>query len=262
MVSLYGLAFGATGLCGLDSQSTSGIVTSTGGVVVPGFRAHDLFNLVVGLPALLAAVWLARRGSDNSLLLWPGVLVYILYTYTTYLVGAPFGPLFLAYILLVVLEALVAADVLTSVESHALRDRLIGAVPARSIGALQVAFALMTLAQDATGAISTALAGPSAAAPLARHVWTADLAIEVPAMLFGGVLLWRRTPLGYTVGAGLLLQFGLTPLALAVIIFLQPWLTGSPAELGLVTGLLLFAVLSFAPLVFFLRGGARRQAAI
>jgi hypothetical protein len=91
-----------------------------------------------------------------------------------------------------------------------------------------------------------------------RHVWTADLAIGVPATLAGGVLLWRRTPLGYTVAAGLLLAFGLTPIALAASFALQPWLTGAAIDVATIVGLLGFAGVAFAPLVFFARGRAPR----
>src|SRR5689334_16130040 len=77
-VSLAGLVLGRQGLYGLDVKAADGIFTSTAGIVIPGFRAHDLFNLAVALPVLLASVWLARRGSLVGLLLWPGALFYVL----------------------------------------------------------------------------------------------------------------------------------------------------------------------------------------
>ena len=126
-----------------------------------------------------------------------------------------------------------------------------GTCLARAIGGVLVALALLTLGQDGLGAVATALSG-SANAP-ARHVWTADLAIEVPALLIGGMLLWRGNALGYAVGPGLLFQFGITPVVLAAIIVLQPALTGSPIDWGTIVGLLVFAAVAFAPLGFFLR---------
>ena len=103
------------------------------------------------------------------------------------------------------------------------------------------------------------LAGGGAVEPLARSVWTADLAVEVPAVLAGGVLLWQRRRLGYAVGAGLLLQFGLTPVALAAIVALQPWLTGAPVDAGTIAGVFVFAAVPFAPLAFFVRTAAGRS---
>ena len=72
-------------------------------------------------------------------------------------------------------------------------------------------------------------------------------------MLTGGVLLWRRHPLGYVVGAGLLLQYGLTPLGLAASMALRAALTATPLDVGTSVALLVFAR-SPPPLVFFVRG--------
>lgn len=66
LVSLVGVLPGGEQLYGSDAWVTSGVVTSTAGIVIPGFRAHDLFNLAVAVPILLASVWLARRGWSSS----------------------------------------------------------------------------------------------------------------------------------------------------------------------------------------------------
>jgi hypothetical protein len=257
-VSAAGLVLGPTVVYGSDAAIAAGIATSTAGILVPGFFAHDLFNLAVALPLLLATLWAARRGSTVGLLVWPGTLFYVLYTYTQYLLGAPFGPLFLAHSLLVVLSAYATIALLASIDGNGMRRRLAGAVPARTAGGILVALALLTIGQDAGGALATAVAGGGAVEPLARSVWTADLAVEVPAVLAGGVLLWQRRPLGYAVGAGLLLQFGLTPVALAAILALQPWLTGAPVDAGTIAGVLIFAAVPFAPLAFFIRAAGGR----
>jgi hypothetical protein len=252
VVSAAGLALGS--LYAADAVPAFGITASTIGVLVPGLRAHDAFNLLVGLPLLVGAVWLARRGSLPGLLLWPGALYYVLYTYVIYLVGAPFGPLFPAYVALVALSAFTTIGVIASVDGEAVRQRIGVGVPARTIGGLLVGLALLTLAQDAFGVIASALGGGTPIEPVARRVWTADLALEVPSVLAGGVLLWRRSPLGYVVGAGLLFQFGLTPVALAAILAVQPRFTGGPMDVGTIVGVLVFAAVCFAAVTFFMRG--------
>jgi len=253
-VSLAGLVLGREGLYGSDVNLANGIITSTASIVIPGFGAHDLFNLAVALPVLLASAWFARRGSLLGLLLWPGALFYVLYTYALYLVGAPFGPLFLGYVLLVVVSAYTIIGGVARNNHAAVRERLSGVVPARTIGGILVALALLTVGQDGGGVIATALGGGNQAEPLARHVWTVDLTISVPATLLGGVLLWRRAALGYVVAAGLLFAFGLTPIALAATLALQPWLTGTAIDGGTIVGLLVFAVVAYVPLGFFVRG--------
>jgi hypothetical protein len=252
VVSAAGLAFGS--LYAADAVPALGIAASTAGVLVPGLRAHDAFNLLVGLPLLVGAVWLARRGSLPGLLLWPGALYYVLYTYAIYLVGAPFGPLFLAYVALVALSAVTTIGLIASVDGEAVRQRIGIGVPARTIGGLLVGLALLTVAQDAFGVIASTLGGGPPIEPVARRVWTADLALEVPSVLAGGVLLWRRSPLGYVVGAGLLFQFGLTPVALAAILAVQPRFTGGPMDVGTIVGVLVFAAICFASVTCFVRG--------
>lgn len=258
-VSVGGLVTRSAGLQAADIPGAVGVTASTAGVLVPGFLAQDAVTVVLGLPILLGSLWLAGRGSLVGLLLWPGALLYLLYSYAIHLLGAPFSVLFLPYAALVALSAYTTIGLVASVEGGAVRQRLEGVVPARTVGGILVALALLTLGQDASGAIATALAGGAPAEPAARHVWTADLAVEVPAMLTGGVLLWRRAMLGYVAGAGLLLQFGMTPFGLAAIMALQPLLVGSPADGATIMGLLAFVAVCFVPLLFFVRGATGRQ---
>jgi hypothetical protein len=225
-------------------------------VLIPGFRAHDVLNLIVGLPVLLGALWLTRRGSLTGLLLWPGALFYVLYTYAQYAIGAPFGVLFLSHVALTALSGYTTIGLVASIDGAAVRRRLAGRVPARTAGGILVGLALLTVAQDAGGAAATALAGGGPAAPAARHVWIVDLAVEVPAVLAGGVLLWRRARLGYVAGAGLLLQFGMTPVVLAAIAALQPVLTGTAIDAATIAALLVFAAVCLGPLALFVRGAA------
>ena len=81
--------------------------------------------------------------------------------------------------------------------------------------------------------------------------------MEVPTILAGGVLVWRRATLGDLAAARLLFQFGLTPLALAAILALQPVFTSSALDAGTGIGVLVFAAVCFAPITFFVRGAVR-----
>src|ERR1700693_5174162 len=74
LVSVAGLAWGPPSLSGIDHDRAFGVSASTAGILVPGFLVQDLFNLVVGLPILVGAMWLARRGSLLRLVLWAGAL--------------------------------------------------------------------------------------------------------------------------------------------------------------------------------------------
>ena len=258
VVSVGGLAWGSTSLYGVDPNRALGVSASTAGVLVPGFLVQDIFNLVVGLPVLVGALGLARRGSFIGLLLWPGALFYLAYTYVRYLIGAPFSALFLGYVAIVALSAYTTIGLVASVDGDTVRQRLAGAVRPRLVGGLLFGLALLTVSQDAGSAVATALAGGTSIDPLARGVWLADLTLGVPAMLIVGGLLWRRMSLGYVAAAGLLLSFGMTSVVIAAMLALQPVLTGAPIDAATVMSLLLFGAVSLPPLMSFARGTANR----
>jgi hypothetical protein len=255
VVSAGGLAWGSTSLYGVDQNRALGVSASTAGVLVPGFLIQDVFNLAIGLPILVGVLWLARRGSLIGLLLWPGALFYLVYTYVHYLVGAPFSAFFLGYVAIVALSAYTTIGLVASIDCDTARQRLAGAVRPRLVGGILVGLALLT---DG-GAVATALAGGAPIDPLARGVWIADLTLGVPAMLIVGGLLWRRAALGYLAAAGLLLSFGMTSIVIAAMIALQPVLTGAPIDGATVMGLLIFGAVSWTPLLLLGRGTAIRH---
>jgi len=65
------------------------------------FFANDVVNLVIGLPALLVALWLAWRGKVVGLLFWPGALMFVLYTYLAYIFSMPIGWYYLLLLTLI-----------------------------------------------------------------------------------------------------------------------------------------------------------------
>jgi hypothetical protein len=259
VMSAAGLAWGPTRLYGIDPNEALGVSASTAGVLVPGFLAQDIFNLVLLLPILLGSMWLARRGSLIGLLLWPGALFYVLYTYVHYLIGAPLSVLFLGYAAAVASSACTTIGLVVTIDGDEVRQRLAAGVPARIVGGILVGLALLTIGQDGGGLVTTAFATGARIDPPARGVWTADLTLAVPAMLVVGGLLWRRAALGYVAGAGLLLSFGMTSAVIAAMLGLQPLLTGAPIDGGTVIGLLIFGAVSLMPLLLYARGMASRR---
>ncbi|HEX2740281.1 MAG TPA: hypothetical protein VHM69_07520 [Rubrobacter sp.] len=264
--STAGLVLGPAGLYGTDPKRALGVTEGEAGLLLPGFLGQDVFNLVVALPLLLGTMWLAQRGSLAGLLLWPGALFYVLYWYVLYLIGAPFSVLFLLYVPLVTLSACAIIALVSSIDDEEVRRRLAGAVPARIIGGILVALALLTIAQDGSGAFVTALGENAPIDPVARHVWIADLALQAPAVLAGGVLLWRREALGYVAGAGLLLQYGLSVVGFVASMALRAVLTASSLDMVALVILLVFGVICFVPLASFVRaamiGDANSRSAV
>ena len=191
--------------------------------LILAFVPVDIFHLAIGLPLLLGSMWLTRRGRLAGLLCWPGVLLYVLYSYIMNLLGVPFGVLFLPYILLVVLSVYSIVVVVSRIDSPAVRDRLAGTAPARITGGVLVGLTALFVVFAVNGIIS-ALIRRTPIGALQTMLWIGDLATIAPLGLSGGVLLLQRRELGYAAGAGLLftyvlLFFGLLPVMLYTALY-------------------------------------------
>jgi hypothetical protein len=214
--SVAGLLVGQRGLYGSDPAT------------LPAFLGQDAISLVVGLPLLLGSLWLARRGSLRGLLLWMGALFYAAYSYTFYVLGAPFGPLFPAHVAIVAASLYALICLLVSIDAGAARARFSDRAPTRLIGGFLVAMALL-FAQKWVAAIVATLAGGATPGMVERDVWALDLTVLLPAMAAGGVLLWRRRPWGYAAAGLLLVKVAFTGLALVATTWLATrW--GAPAD--------------------------------
>jgi hypothetical protein len=174
-------------------------------------------------------MWLARRGSLIGLLLWPGALFYVAYDYGYYVLGAPYNWSFLPYIALVTLSMYASIAVIVSIDRDAVRHRLAGRIPARSIGGFLAGLAILFTALWTALNLSAAGSGLPID-PVLRVVTIMDLGLQLPALLLGGILLWRGSSLGYLVAAGLLLQAAAYLAGLSAITLLQESLMGAPID--------------------------------
>ena len=68
--------------------------------IAEGSRGTDVVTLFLGVPFLLVALLLGRRGSARAALLLSGALGYFLYVYASRALGNAYNGLFLAYITL------------------------------------------------------------------------------------------------------------------------------------------------------------------
>lgn len=73
--SIVGLLYGRGGFYDSYPASLAGLV------------GQDGITLVVGIPLLVASMWLSARGSMSGLFLWAGALFYFAYSYYFYVVG-------------------------------------------------------------------------------------------------------------------------------------------------------------------------------
>jgi hypothetical protein len=223
----------------------------------------DVVSLSLALPALLASLWLARRGSLVGLLCWPGALLFVLYLYAIYLLAMPYTWHLLLHLTLAVMSFYALLGLLAAIDTPAVERALAGRVPVRLAaaslagqGLLNFVFVLgATLYPLSLGAQTTA-------ASLANHI--IDLFIT-PAWVIAGVMLWRRQPFGYAAALAVLFQGSLLIMS-AVILALTPAVgvagavpVASPLVRIAVT--LAFGLVCFVPFAFFARGAAARPLA-
>jgi hypothetical protein len=218
----------------------------------------DTFNLIIILPVLLAAVWLAHRGHLIGLLLWPGALFYLLYIYTFYVIQLSASVLFLLHVVLIVLSTYTIIGLAASIDARAVRQQLSGAVPARAAGAVLIGLALLFIALD-LAALTAAIGGNIPVDTTSHAAWTTDLVLECPALLFGGILLWLRKATGYAAGAGLLFQIGALIVGVPAGAVAGAMLTGSVADTSSAV-LLIIGVIPIVLVVPFVRATAKAPA--
>jgi hypothetical protein len=221
------------------------------------YLANDIFTLVLGLPILLLSMWLARRGKPITsgligLLFWPGALFYGLYNYTAYLFGMPFRGMFFLTLVIVVLSIYTVIGLVAVIDRAAVKHQLAGHVPERFgggvlilLGAAYALLATVTIVSNVTGQASLPQAEVA--------VFVADF-FMAPAWVIGGVLLWRREPLGYVGGAGLLFSASMLFVGVIGIVLLQAVQSGGPFPLVDVVLLLAMGLICFIPFTLFVRG--------
>ena len=216
------------------------------------FVANDVVNLFIGLPILLGSMWLARRGKLIGLLLWPGALFYVPYNYLVYTFALPLNVGLLLSLVLLTLSTYTTIGLVAGIDGKEVQRRLSGVVPERLAGGilagLGIAFSLLAIGTIVNHLISkTPLAGPELALQVSDFIVS-------PAWVIGGILLWRRKPLGYVTGAGLLFQASMLFIGLIVFLLLQPLLTAAPFALVDTVVTFILGLICFVPFALFVRG--------
>jgi len=209
-------------------------VVSLGGLLYPStfyptdellqsFFANDVVNLLIGLPILLGSMWLVRHGKLVGLLLWPGALLYVLYTYIAYVFGIPFSLLTFVYLVLVLVSTYCVFDLLKSIDRKSVQERISEGVPVRTAGGVLIVFGVLFTFR-AFSMIADASTNQTMLPSSELGVLIADIVISI-LFVAGGSLLLRRSSLGYVSGLGLLFVGSMLFIGLIMVLLLQPVLT-------------------------------------
>jgi len=218
---------------------------------------NDVVSLVIGLPVLLGSMRLARRGRLLGLLFWPGALLYVVFNAVVYTVGLPPNLAFLLALGQLSLSVYAMVLLISAVDGKAVERRLAGAVPERLAGGVLAGLGSIYLIR-VLAIVVGAIVNQGTITELERALHVADV-VTAPAWILGGVLLWRREPLGYLAGTGLLFQASMSFIGLIGVLLLQPLLTGAPFPLVDTLVVAAMGLICFVPFGLFLRGVARRE---
>jgi hypothetical protein len=219
------------------------------------FLTNDVINLFIGLPVLIVAIWLARRGKLIGLLFWPGALLYATYNDIAYAIAMPFSWPFAIFLLLVFTTAYSAFLVIRALDLEVIAAQLTGKVPVRFTAVMLIILGTLILILaivEIAGALTST--GPIPMLEIAVRI--ADL-VMLPLWVAGGVSLLRRKPFGYTSAAGLLFMSSMLFIGLLVFFVLQPIMTDLPFPTVDFVVVLVMGMISFVPFGLYLRGVGR-----
>jgi hypothetical protein len=172
--------------------------------------AFDAVTLLVGIPLLVAALVLFRKGKLRGKLLLAGTLGYFLYTYASFAFGgAAYNPLFLVYVALFSLSLFAFVLSVMTIHVAGLPQRFGPQLPRRTIaGFLFLVGGFLLLAW--LGRIIPSLLTGQPPIGLESYstlvIQTLDLGLIVPLAFLSGALLWKRSAWGYLLASILLVK--------------------------------------------------------
>ncbi len=218
-------------------------------------QGNDLITLVVGLPLLAMAAWLAFRGSLRGQLLLIGTLAFFLYTYLSMSALTAYNGLFLVYVALVALSLYAFALSLLAVDVAALPAHFSPGFPRGWVAGLLFAVGAF-LALAWLGRVTPELLNPQTPPALenttTRVIQALDLALVAPLAVVGAALLLLRKPWGYLLASVAVLK-GLT-MALAVSAMgINMALQGVPDSVGILIPFLVLTAMTLVAAVVLLR---------
>jgi hypothetical protein len=216
------------------------------------FVANDVVNLFIGLPVLIGSMWFARRSRLIGLLFWPGALFYVIYNYVAYTIAMSGTILILSYLFLVVLSIYTMIRVLMSMDTASIQSLLKGVVPERFAGGVLIGFGGLFFLRSISQ-VAGILTGQITLEGAEFGVLTADL-LTTPLWVIGGITLWRKQPLGYAAGAGLLFQVSMLFVGLLIFFILQPFLSTLPFRVDDFVVILVMGLVCFIPFGLYVRG--------
>jgi hypothetical protein len=244
-------------------------LASAAGVFVPAVYAkettswaaqgagQDVVNLFIVFPALVVSAWYAGRGSQRAVLVWLGIMIYVVYSYVMYAFFVHFGPIFPVYVAVLGLSSYALAGAALDIRAAEWRRLWAPVFRSRAVSVMllfvAVAFGCMWVV-----AIVRALASGTAPEGVAdiglpvNPVHVLDLAFLLPLTFATGVAHWKGRAFGLVLATPLLVFFVLMDAAIISMVFYMR-AAGVPTSLALEPAMVAGIAISIALTVVMLR---------
>ena len=153
---------------------------------------------------------------------------------------------------LVALSLYTIIALVASIDGESIKKKLSGKVHEKISGAILVGMGVLFLFQ-VVGVMIVALGNQTliAGTELATHV--SDFLLS-PALVIGGILLWRCKDFGYVSGLGLLFQLSMLFIGLIMFLIIQAVLMITPFASGDVIVISIMGLIGLVPFALFVRG--------
>jgi hypothetical protein len=178
----------------------------------------DLVSLLIAIPLLLVATFLAAKGSIRGRLLQAGLLWYFAYTYLIYSFGAAYNRFFLIYVGIFSASSFAFVLSVLSINVDSLPVRFSPRFARRTVAWLMIgtwAIVLLLWLDRILPSIASDRPPPGLESYTTLPVQAVDLALAIPLGILSGVLLLQRRPVAYLLAAVVLVKT--TTLGLGVV---------------------------------------------
>lgn len=185
---------------------------------------QDMVDLFLAVPMLLITFYYASKGNRKGLLLYGGVLVYILYSFVIYAFGVHFNRFFLLYCATLGLS-LYAFIIFMRGVRHVELDRWFEGAPVKLISLFLVLVALIFYGLWLSSVLPATFGNsiPEEISDndfLVNPIHVIDMAFALPAVLIGAFHVWKKRALGYLIAALALVFIVQLTIALAVMVIM------------------------------------------
>jgi hypothetical protein len=217
---------------------------------------QDIVN-IVAVVVLFIAVYFIYKESVKAVLVWSGVLLYLIYAYVIYAFDVHFNSLFLVYVAILGLSFYALGGSVIHFHLDSLQASFSANTIARVVSVflllLGIVFYLLWLSEDIPALLAGKIPQSVSQANLPTNpVHVLDLGLYLPAIIITGLLLWRRKPLGYLF-AGPFLVFSILTGAAILAIFLVTSSKGMPTSIGVEVVFAVLILISLVLSVLYLR---------